>query len=61
VQNTSIKTVPVAIRLPTDVYKVLENRSKVNGATEEEVRRGVNVRIKNIITRAVRRDIGRKR
>lgn len=59
--NTSSITVPIAFRVPTDVYKTLEKRAKLAGATEEEVRKGVNIRARNIIVRAVRRDIGRKR
>jgi hypothetical protein len=60
--NTSVKSVPIAIRIPTDVYKVLEKRARsARNLTEEEVRRGVNIRARKIITDAIRRDIGRKR
>ena len=59
--NSSSTTMPIATRLPTDVYEILEARAKKSGIPESEVRKGVNIRARNIIVKSIRHDIGRDR
>jgi hypothetical protein len=64
-QNTSILSVPIAIRIPTDVYFKLESHIKRHappgGLLDKEIRSRVNSRARKIIITTVRHDEGRKR